>query len=71
VVRPACVETTAMGAAYLAGLAVGFWSDRADIVRNREPDEVFRPQREFGDMRAARRDWARALERAKGWGAPE
>ena len=71
VTRPACVETTAMGAAYLAGLATGFWSDRADIVRNREADEIFRPQREPGEMHAARRDWARALERAKGWDAPE
>lgn len=71
VVRPACVETTALGAAYLAGLAVGFWSDRADIVRNGEADEIFRPQREPAAMLAARRDWAWALERAKGWAEPE
>ena len=67
VVRPAVLETTALGAAYLAGLAVGFWKDAADVARNWREDRRFVPQ-----MAEARRDemyagWQRAVERAKGW----
>ncbi|MFP4157078.1 MAG: FGGY-family carbohydrate kinase [Opitutales bacterium] len=46
VVRPKCIETTAMGAAYLAGLAVGFWESRETITQNWETDVTFEPQRE-------------------------
>jgi glycerol kinase len=70
VVRPRCVETTALGAAYLAGLAVGFWSSRDDIVRNWSADTHFRPQRPADAMQLLRRGWERAVERAKGWEQP-
>ncbi len=65
--RPRCVETTALGAAYLAGLACGFWSGREDIVRNRGVDRVFAPA-----MPQERRDtlvegWHRAVGRTLGW----
>jgi glycerol kinase len=70
VVRPRSVETTALGAAYLAGLAVGFWPNRDDILRNREADTLFRPQREPGEMIPLRRGWERALARAKSWDEP-
>lgn len=41
--RPKCVETTAMGAAYLAGLAVGYWKDKEEVVKNWEIDKTFTP----------------------------
>ena len=67
VVRPAVLETTALGAAYLAGLATGFWKDTTDVSNNWRLDRRFNPQ-----MPADRRDemyagWKRAVERVKGW----
>jgi len=70
VVRPRCIETTAMGAAYLAGLAVGFWSSREDIVRNWVPDVTFQPERPAMEMLALRGQWDRAVERARNWEVP-
>ena len=67
VVRPKNVETTAMGAAYLAGLAVGYWESRDDITRNWAMDATFKPARPPAEMSALRGNWERALERAKGW----
>jgi glycerol kinase len=67
VVRPKSVETTAMGAAYLAGLAVGYWENRDDIARNWAIDTTFRPARPKAEMDQLRHGWDRALERAKGW----
>lgn len=65
--RPKNVETTALGAAYLAGLATGVWNNVDEISRNRESDHLFIPK-----MNAAKRDelyrnWKRAVERSKGW----
>lgn len=70
VVRPRNVETTAMGAAYLAGLAVGFWSSREDITRNWAVDAKFTRVRPEVEMNAMRATWDRALERAKLWEKP-
>ena len=70
VVRPRNVETTAMGAAYLAGLAVGYWQGREDIVRNWAVDTTFTPARPPAAMAALRQGWERALERAMGWEKP-
>jgi glycerol kinase len=70
VVRPKNIETTAMGAAYLAGLAVGFWSSRDDITRNWAIDTAFEPRRPVAEMRILRDGWERALERAKTWEQP-
>jgi glycerol kinase len=67
VVRPKSVETTAMGAAYLAGLAVGYWESRDDITRNWAVDTTFKPSRPKAEMAALRSGWERALERSKGW----
>ncbi len=67
VVRPAQIETTAMGAAYLAGLAQGFWESPDAIRSLRPPDTRFEP-RDHGDkMKAARERWHDAVERSKGW----
>lgn len=70
VVRPKNIETTAMGAAYLAGLATGYWESRDDIVRNWTMDTTFSPQRPADEMAALREGWNRALDRAKAWDQP-
>ena len=67
VCRPKNVETTALGAAYLAGLATGFWKDKEEILERRITDKVFEP-----NMSEQRRDclysgWKKAVERAKNW----
>jgi glycerol kinase len=67
VVRPKVLETTALGAAYLAGLAVGFWRDAGDIQRNWQVDRIFEPtlsRDRAGEMMAG---WAKAVERSKQW----
>ena len=67
VVRPHTRETTALGAAYLAGLAVGFWQDRAEIARLWSVGRTFRPQTRPAAMKKLRQDWHRAVARAKMW----
>ena len=65
--RPKMVETTAFGAAFLAGLAVGVWSDIRDIADIRESDRVFTPQMFEGEAQALYKNWLRAVERAAKW----
>jgi glycerol kinase len=65
--RPKCVETTALGAAYLAGLAVGFWSGIEEIEQIREVSRVFEPQIDKEERDKLYAGWKRAVERAKGW----
>jgi glycerol kinase len=67
VVRPRVAETTALGAAYLAGLAVGFWKDAAEIAGQWAIDRTFEPSLEPGAANAARAGWRKALQRAKSW----
>jgi glycerol kinase len=67
VVRPRISETTALGAAYLAGLAVGYWRDREEISSHWEPERVFIPAMPNSEATGLRRQWQRALERAKAW----
>jgi glycerol kinase len=67
VIRPRCVETTALGAAYLAGLAVGFWKDRKEIVENWQEDARFTPEAGEEAIKTLRHKWNRAVERAKNW----
>jgi glycerol kinase len=67
VVRPKCVETTAQGAAYLAGLAVGYWSSRDDITRHWEVDQIFQPKRNPTEMVSLRTGWSRAVDRSLRW----
>lgn len=71
VVRPSCVETTALGAAYLAGLAVGYWKDQEEIRENRKTDKVFYPQKEQQWRDSKQKGWKKAVERAKGWAHEE
>jgi glycerol kinase len=67
VVRPTVNETTALGAAYAAGLAVGFWRDFADLRANWAVDRVFEPQWSQDRREAGYRGWQRAVERTRGW----
>jgi glycerol kinase len=68
VVRPQVTETTALGAAYLAGLASGFWAGPAELRAKREGDVRFEPRMAAGERAERRGRWQRAVERAKGWG---
>ena len=67
VVRPRCVETTAMGAAYLAGLAVGYWKDLEDIRRNWAVDRAFAPQITNENACERIQGWKKAVACAKFW----
>ncbi|MBK1834318.1 glycerol kinase GlpK [Roseibacillus ishigakijimensis] len=67
VVRPENVETTAMGAAYLAGLAVGFWESKEDIKSRQKEGARFTAQRPREEMDKLISGWKRAVERAKDW----
>jgi glycerol kinase len=67
VVRPKVAETTALGAAYLAGLAVGFWKSRADIARQWQADRRFTPAMKPATRSRIAAGWVRALKRAKAW----
>jgi glycerol kinase len=70
VVRPRVRETTALGAAYLAGLAVGYWSGREEIGRLWQAERTFTPGMDRGQAAELRHRWSRALERTKGWEKP-
>ena len=65
--RPKVVETTALGAAYLAGLAVGVWENLDDIQQNRQVDRVFEPQMDKETRDNLYKGWLKAVERAKDW----
>lgn len=69
--RPVCVETTAMGAAYLAGLAVGYWNSREEIVENWSIDRIFAPEisKEERDKKSS--GWKKAVKCAYGWAKEE
>ncbi|HEX5057433.1 MAG TPA: glycerol kinase GlpK [Gammaproteobacteria bacterium] len=67
VVRPKVTETTALGAAYLAGLATGFWPDRDTIAQQWQIDRRFEPQMNKSRREELLGDWRKAIERAKNW----
>ena len=67
VVRPAVTETTALGAAYLAGLAVGFWKTPSEIASQRVIERRFEPKMERAKAAELRAGWEKAVGRAKGW----
>jgi glycerol kinase len=68
--RPVVSETTALGAAYLAGLAVGYWQDMADVARNWQLDREFTPAMPSGERERAYRQWQKAVRRAVDWEEP-
>lgn len=65
--RPRCVETTAMGAAYLAGLAVGYWKDKEDVLVNWAIDRVFEPKMSEEESAAKIKGWSKAVKCSYGW----
>ncbi len=67
VIRPRIIETTARGAAYLAGLAVGFWKNKEDILNNYELDRDFEPQIEEKRRDTLYAGWKKAVQRAMDW----
>lgn len=69
--RPKTVETTALGAAYLAGLAVGMWNSLDEIESNREVEKVFIPEMDKADRDKLYNGWLRAVERSKEWAIEE
>lgn len=71
VVRPQITETTSLGAAYLAGLSVGFWKDLDEIESIWKSDRVFEPTMPEAEVNRLRERWRRALERAKSWESDE
>lgn len=67
VIRPAITETTALGAAYLAGLAVGFWSDVKELEAYWQKEKLFEPAMDDGKRKNLQKQWARAIRAAQAW----
>ena len=65
--RPACVETTATGAAYLAGLAVGYWKSQEDLLANISVDRTFTPQISAEEQQKKLRRWKKAVAYTRDW----
>jgi glycerol kinase len=65
--RPEIIETTALGAAYLAGLATGFWKDQTVIAEKRKVDRRFQPAMDEEKRQKLYTRWKKAVERARGW----
>ena len=71
VVRPAIQETTALGAAYLAGLAVGYWKDLADLNARRQPDTLCSPAMQDDQRNRLLKKWRQAVSRCLEWETEE
>ena len=67
VFRPRCIETTALGAAYLAGLAVGYWESKDDVKQNWEIDTIFDPAMKETQRTKLWAGWKKAVERSFDW----
>ncbi|MDH4105752.1 MAG: glycerol kinase GlpK [Gammaproteobacteria bacterium] len=67
VVRPQVTETTALGAAYLAGLGVGFWSSATEVTANWRAERRFEPDMSRDEAASRMRRWSRAVDRSRGW----
>lgn len=69
--RPVLKETTALGAAFFAGLAVGFWNGTADLAKRWQQDRIFEPRMDAQQRNKRVGMWRKAVERAKGWSPPD
>ncbi len=67
VIRPKVIETTALGAAYLAGLAVGYWTSPADVAAHWQIERRFEPAMSRDEAASRMQEWSRAIQRARGW----
>ena len=69
--RPRCVETTAMGAAYLAGLAVGYWENKEEVLKNWASDRIFMPEIQAEEREKKVKGWNKAVRYAYHWAKDE
>ncbi|QTQ16439.1 glycerol kinase GlpK [Treponema parvum] len=69
--RPRCVESTATGAAYLAGLATGYWKDKDDVIKNRAVDKLFKPEMPSEERLKILKGWQKAVKYAFDWAKDE
>lgn len=67
VLRPRCIETTSLGAAYLAGLATGYWKNQEDILANWQIDKTFVPAMAGNERESLLAGWHKAVDRCRGW----
>ena len=67
VVRPSCIETTALGAAYLAGLSTGFWNDAGQIEKNWKEERSFLPDMREEERERLLRGWSRSVGCVRSW----
>ncbi|MEF9922084.1 MAG: glycerol kinase GlpK [Anaerovoracaceae bacterium] len=67
VLRPKCIETTSLGAAYLAGLATGYWENKEDVINNWQIDKTFDPDMENNNRKELLTGWDKAVKCAMGW----
>ena len=65
--RPVCIETTSLGASYLAGLATGYWRNKEDVLTNWQVDRVFEPHMEKNQREKLLRGWKKAVSRVRDW----
>jgi glycerol kinase len=70
VVRPLVTETTSVGAAYAAGLAVGFWADEKELRSHWQAERTWEPKMDAGTRERLRSEWKKAVQRTLGWVEP-
>lgn len=68
--RPVCIETTSLGAAYLAGLATGYWKSKEDVLNNWQVDRIFEPDMDENQRNKLLAGWDKAVSRARDWAKP-
>lgn len=71
IMRPKCVETTATGAAYLAGLATGYWENRDDVIKNQAIEKIFKPEMPAEGREKLLKGWHKAVKYSFGWAKDE
>ena len=69
--RPVCIETTALGAAYLAGLAVGYWSSKEEVMENWAVSRTFVPEMDEATSKKLIKGWEKAVGRSLKWADTE
>ena len=69
--RPQCIETTSLGAAYLAGLATGYWESKEDVLENWQVERSFTPRMEEAQKTKLLRGWKKAVRCVRGWAKDE
>ena len=69
--RPVCIETTSLGAAYLAGLATGYWENKEDVIKNWQVEKTFTPNMDDQKREELLTGWKKAVSCVRGWAKPE